>query len=103
MYKSFAEFKRSAVGRKCRIFQDVTVKPNGEILDLSLRHKFLNIPRKIKSINNTMLEFEFQGKTSGASINGAKSVVFTEKGFELHSQYEANGGQHNHILKYEFI
>ena len=103
MYKSFAEFKRSAVGRECKIVADIVKSSNDSTVDFSCKHKFLNVPRKIKSISDTMLEFEFQGKTSGASLNGAKSVVFTEKGFELHSQYEANGGLHNHILKYEFI
>jgi hypothetical protein len=86
----FSEFKRTCVGRTCKIVKSEQFCPekNHPIYaegwnDSSAQHKALNIPRKINQIRTKSIVFEIDGRLSYADIASSKEFQSTEKGFVL--------------------
>ncbi len=98
----FSEFKRDCVGRLCKIVKsEYWNEDDGIWRDDSIRHKFLNIPRKILKITSREIQFETSGGISYCGINSAACFQSTENGFivqpsEKPEPYEAR-------LTYEFV
>ncbi len=103
----FSEFKRTCVGRNCKIVKSEQFCPEENhpiykkgLNDVSAQHKFLNIPRKIVQISTKSIKFEVDGRHSWADITSAKEFEATEKGFILNNVGSEKWGI---ILTYEFI
>ncbi len=103
----FSEFKRTCVGRNCKIVKSEQFCPEENhpiykkgLNDVSAQHKFLNAPRKIVQISTKSIKFELaDGRHSWADINRAKEFESTENGFILNNLGESWGVR----LTYEFI
>ena len=94
----FAEFKRTCVGRQCKIVKSEVFCPDEKHPiyhfgwnDNSAKHKFLNVPRVISKVSADLITFTISNvpiigqANSHATVPSAKDFHSRDKGFTIES------------------